>query len=711
MRPEYPPLMKLVVRFLLRLLYGFRAYNEEILNTPGPVLLIPNHASWIDFLFIGVCLERDWKFVTSSVTAQTSWIHRRIMVSGRTFPVDVASPYAAKRMAEYLAKGGRLVLFAEGRMSTTGSLMKLFEGTGFLLNKTDAKIITAYLRGVQRIPWVRQPGWTRWFARTSAHFSDLLTPPKFGGGASEARQKVTRWLREQMVDQQFQVEMEFGPRTVLAAVLETAKRRPNFPVMEDVTHQILTFRWVILGAKLLGPKMAAPLGNTPRVGVLLPNLNATPLVLLALWSIGKIPAILNFSTGPTTLAACAQLAGLRQVITSRAFLEKARLDVRQLRENGVELVYLEDLRATISAWNKIAALFPPASPPTPPHLDESSIAVVLFTSGSEGIPKGVELTHRNILANIRQVLAVTDIMDTDRLFNALPVFHSFGLTIGTLLPMVRGLFVFNYPSPLHYRIVPAVLYDRNCTILIATNTFLNGYARRANPYDFRSLRYLFAGAEKVQESTATTWARVFGLRILEGYGATECGPCISLNTPFDPRFGSAGKLLPAMEYKLEPLEGVPEGGRLLVRGPNVMHGYLNPDANAKFKALAGWYDTGDIARVDQEGFIYLLGRLKRFAKISGEMVSLGAVEEALTGAFADFGQRCEVAVISQPDADKGEALIAVSNEKRITAEMIRSLLRGKGISNLCVPREIRYVKEIPKLGTGKTDYQRLLKSL
>lgn len=703
--------MKFLVRFLLRLLYGFRAYNQEILNTPGPVLLIPNHVSWIDFLFIGVCLEDDWKFVTSSVTAQTSWIHRRIMVSGRTFPIDVASPYAAKRMAEHLAKGGRLVLFAEGRMTTTGSLMKLFEGTGFLLNKTDAKIITAYLRGVQRIPWVRQPGWTRWFARTSAHFSDLLTPPKFGGGASESRQKVTRWLRAQLVDQQFRVEMDFGPRTVLSAVLATARARPNFEVMEDITHQTLTFHWLLLGVKLLGPKMAAQLGNTPRVGVLLPNLNATPVLLLALWSIGKIPAILNFSTGPATLAACAQLAGLRQVITSRAFLEKARLDVRPLREKGVELVYLEDLRATISRWNKIAALFPPAAPPTPPDLKDSTVAVVLFTSGSEGIPKGVELTHRNILANIRQVLAVTDIMDTDRLFNALPVFHSFGLTVGTLLPLVRGLYVFHYPSPLHYRVVPAVLYDRNCSILIATNTFLNGYARRANPYDFRSLRYLFAGAEKVQESTATTWARSFGLRILEGYGATECGPCISLNTPFDPRFGSAGKLLPGMEHRIEPLEGIPEGGRLLVRGPNVMRGYLNPDANAQFKALEGWYDTGDIARVDEEGFIYLLGRLKRFAKISGEMVSLGAIEEALAGAFTALGQRCEVVVISQPDPDKGETLIAVANEQRITLEMIRSLLRGKGMSNLCVPRELRYAKEIPKLGTGKTNYQQLLKNL
>src|SRR6185503_11727728 len=245
-------------------------------------------------------------------------------------------------------------------------------------------------------------------------------------------------------------------------------------------------------------------------------------------------------------------------------------------------------------------------------------AAILFTSGSEGVPKGVELTHGNILANIRQMLAISDLQDGDRFFNALPLFHSFGLTIGTLFPLVRGCSSVLYPSPLHYRVVPTAFYHRDCTIMLGTNTFLNGYARKAHAQDWRSLRYMFAGAEKLQEATATTWAQRFGVRALEGYGATECGPCISVNTPLAPKHGTAGKLLPAIEYRLEPVEGVPEGGRLFVRGPNVMRGYLNAEANAAFLALEGWYDTGDIARVDAEGFLFILGRLKRFAKISGE---------------------------------------------------------------------------------------------
>src|SRR5208282_1214848 len=207
-----------------------------------------------------------------------------------------------------------------------------------------------------------------------------------------------------------------------------------------------------------------------------------------------------------------------------------------------------------------------------------------------------------------------------------------------------------YPSPLHYRVVPSLLYDLDATIFFGTNTFLNGYARKANPYDFRTLRLLIAAAEKLQEVTANAWARQYGVRVLEGFGATECSPAITLNTGLWARFGSAGRFLPGIEYKFEPVEGVSEGGRLWVRGPNVMRGYLNPGPTAAPDAQAGWYDTGDIARVDEDGFLYILGRLKRFAKVSGEMVSLTAAEEALAGAFPQYGLRFQIAVLSRHDA-------------------------------------------------------------
>jgi acyl-[acyl-carrier-protein]-phospholipid O-acyltransferase/long-chain-fatty-acid--[acyl-carrier-protein] ligase len=712
-------LMRTILRFILRLLYRYRAFNEQVVNTPGPVLLIPNHVSWLDWLFIGVCLDENWKFVTSSVTAQISWVHRFVMANRLTFPIDTNSPYAVKRMAEFLESGGRLVLFAEGRISLTGSLMKLFDGTGFLLFKTHAKVITCYLRGAHRIPWVRHKGWTKWFPEVSVHFSELLLAPKLKDiSTTEARKRLTYWLLDQMRRQQFEVEMNCGPATVLEGIGQMAATRPGAIILEDAARQQLTYRRLMVGVRLLAQQWRHKLGPIAdeRVGVLLPNVNATPVTVLSLWMAGKVPAILNFSTGTATMLTCAQLAKLKRIVTSRAFEERAHLNFKPFRDAGIEILYLEDIRSGIGRAAQLGcllrqALFPRSTQRAAKAVqaDSERVAVVLFTSGSEGIPKGVELTHRNLRANVQQMISVIDIEDHDRLFNSLPLFHSFGLTVGTLLPLVRGIYVFLYPSPLHYRLVPVVVYDRACTIMLGTNTFLNGYARKAHPYDFRSLRLLFAGAEKLQEATANTWARRFGVRVLEGYGATECSPCITVNTPMQPCFGAAGRFLPDIEYKLQPVEGVSEGGRLLVRGPNVMRGYLNPDANAKFQALGGWYDTGDVVNVDAEGFVHILGRLKRFAKVSGEMVSLAAVEEALAGAFPEYGFRCEIAIITKPDEDRGEALVAVANEPKLKLEQIRAALKEKGFSGLAAPRELRYLREIPKLGTGKVNHRELEK--
>ena len=751
-------MLRRLFHLLFRLCFRFRAYGTESLKTPGPVLLVPNHVSWLDFLFLWVVLDLDWRFVVSSIAARYSWLHRKIMLNRRTFPIDPASPYAVRHMAEHLQKRGRLVLFAEGQITRTGTLMKLFDGTGFLLHKTHAKVVTCYLRGANRLRWSRQPGWRRWWPEITAHFSPVLTAPACEGlSTAQARTQLTTWLRDQMVEQQFATEMESGAATVPEAIVESARQQPDRVVLEDATMTGMPYRRLLIGAELLGNALTARLApGVGRVGVLLPNVNAMPVVLLGLWAHGKVPAVLNFSTGTPTMLTCAQLAGLKQIVTSRAFLERARLKLDALTEAGIELLYLEDLRSRIGGGAKLAAVLRmrfaprsllrhawsrgeaphgevaqpasgighpasgiqnPESGSLPPDLRSriSNLkswigdlpAVILFTSGSEGVPKGVELTHRNLLANIRQMLAVIDVTDADRIFNALPTFHSFGLTVGTLLGLVRGLYVFLYPSPLHFRLIPNVLYDRNCTVFLGTNTFLNGYARRAHPYDFRCLRYLFAGAEKVQDETARVWAQRFGVRILEGYGATECSPAISVNLPMAPKHGTAGRLLPGMELRLEAVEGVADAGRLFVRGPNVMRGYLNAEADAQFQALGGWYDTGDIVSVDAYGFITIRGRMKRFAKVSGEMVSLTAVEDALAGAFPHYGQRCEVAILARPDEDKGEVLLAVTNEPKLRLDEVRSAIKAKGLTNLCVPREVTFVKEIPKLGTGKVNHREL----
>jgi acyl-[acyl-carrier-protein]-phospholipid O-acyltransferase/long-chain-fatty-acid--[acyl-carrier-protein] ligase len=707
--------MRILLRWLVRLLYRFRAYNVAVLDTPGPVLLLPNHVSWWDWLLIGVCLEDDWRFVTSSTTADISWLHKRVMINRRTFPVDMNSPFAVKRMAEYLQHGGRLVLFPEGRISTTGSLMKLFDGTGFLIFKTRAKVITAFICGAERLPFSRTPGKKRCFPRLSVHFSNVLPTPNLEHtSATAARARLTDWLRDQMIRQRFETEMEFGPATLPEAITETARQRPRQVILQDFTMQELTYRRLLAGVDLLASQWRTLLSDPgSRVGVLLPNVNAMPIAILSLWAAGKVPAVLNYSSGPSSLLACAKLAGLKHLITSKAFIERIKLDLGPLKDAGIEMLFLEEVRARITRIQSILAFVRQSLRPRLSALNNqlstNDPAVVLFTSGSEGEPKGVELTHRNLLANIRQMLSVIDLMDTDRVFNALPLFHSFGLNVGLLLPLVRGVFTLLYPSPLHFRVVPSAFYNLDCTIFFGTNTFLNGYARKAHPYDFRTLRYLFAAAEKVQDATTALWMQKFGVRILEGYGATECSPCLSVNLPMRPRHGSAGRFLPGIESKLEPVEGVTEGGRLFVRGPNIMRGYLNEEANAKFQALGGWYDTGDIVNLDSDGFVFILGRLKRFAKVSGEMVSLAAVEDALAGAFPQYGLRFAVALVARPDAAKGEKLIAVTNEPKLTLEQVRAAINARGLSNLAVPREIKAIRDLPRLSTGKVNHRELEK--
>ncbi len=705
-------LVRRVLRWLLKWAYGFEAYGEEVAEVSGPVLLIPNHVSWVDWVFVGACLDDDWRFVTSSVVAETSFVHRWVMRNRRTFPIDIHSPYGARHMADYLKGGGRLVLFAEGRMSVTGTLMKLFEGTGFLLFKTDSKVITCYLRGANRLPWTRHAGWYRWFPKVTLHFSPIQTPPELGHVTTwRARKELTQWVYDRMVAQQFEVEMASSAPTVPEAVVDMAVQRPKHLVVEDMNNAPLSYRRLLAGADLLRQQWRWWLPQSlERVGVMLPNTRGTPVVLLSLWLEGRVPAILNFATGMATLLNSAKLAGLSYIITSREFVARAKLDLKPLEEMPLHLVFIEDVRERIpqvSQWGTFLKVWLNPRAVLQSAYKPEQTAVLLFTSGSEGQPKGVALSHRNLLANIRQMLAVVPVRDTERLFNALPLFHSFGLTLGTLLPLVRGLYTFLYPSPLHYRVIPNIVYSLDCTIMMGTNTFLNGYARKAHPYDFRSLQYLFAGAEKLQEGTFQKWVRQFGVRTLEGYGATECSPVISVNTPITPKIDSAGRLLPGMDYRVEPVEGVEDAGRLLVRGPNVMQGYLNPEADQKFQALDGWYDTGDIASVDDQGFFHILGRLKRFAKISGEMVSLAAIEEALDGAFPQYGFRLTIAIVTRHDEHKGEVLAAVANDSRLSLGEIRDVIKSKGFSNLCVPREVEFVRDIPRLSTGKIDHRAL----
>jgi acyl-[acyl-carrier-protein]-phospholipid O-acyltransferase/long-chain-fatty-acid--[acyl-carrier-protein] ligase len=397
---------------------------------------------------------------------------------------------------------------------------------------------------------------------------------------------------------------------------------------------------------------------------------------------------------------------VRVIVTSRAFILKGSLEklIEGLAAGDGTLrpriVYLEDIRREIGLVAKLRGMAQGGRPLLRGAGPDDPAAIV-FTSGSEGTPKGVVISHRAMLANIAQVAARIDYGRSDHIFNVLPLFHSFGLTCGLVLPLVYGVPVFMYPSPLHYKTIPELIYRTNATVVIGTDTFLAGYARTANPYDFRSLRYVVAGGEPVKAATRALYLEKFGIRLLEGYGVTETAPVLALNTPMFNRFGTVGRLLPGIEARLDPVPGIAEGGRLVVRGPNVMLGYLRAERPGIIDPPpGGWHDTGDIVTIDADGFLTIRGRAKRFAKLGGEMISLAAVD-ALA---ADLWPDAVSVAAGVPDARKGERVILLTEQPDAERSRFLDFARSHGATELMVPAEIRVISAVPLLGSGKVDF-------
>jgi acyl-[acyl-carrier-protein]-phospholipid O-acyltransferase/long-chain-fatty-acid--[acyl-carrier-protein] ligase len=411
--------------------------------------------------------------------------------------------------------------------------------------------------------------------------------------------------------------------------------------------------------------------------------------------------MMNYTAGPASATAAVKTAAIRTVVSSRAFVEKAGIAdiIEAIEKGGAKLVWLEDVRASIGTLEKFSAAllwrFALA------RQDGGKPAVILFTSGSEGVPKAVVLSGRSLLANVAQAEARITFSPTDRLLNVLPVFHSFGLTGGTVLPLVNGVFLYLYPSPLHYKIIPQIARKVRPTVMFGTDTFLTAYARTAKDGDFSSLRFVVAGAEAVRPDTRKTWRERFGAEIIEGFGLTEAAPVVAVNTASHNRDGTVGRLLPGMRMRLEPVEGISEGGRLWLSGPNLMRGYMTLERPGELQPLEGeWLDSGDIVSLDREGYITIRGRAKRFAKIAGEMISLGAVEMMVKALWPEDNH----AAVSVPDKRRGERIVLVTTCDEADPESLRRYGREAGASEIMVPDDIVKVTEIPMLGTGKTDY-------
>ncbi|HVC55765.1 MAG TPA: acyl-[ACP]--phospholipid O-acyltransferase [Stellaceae bacterium] len=703
--------LRLLARIVLRLAYRVELRGLENLAAAGErVVIVPNHVSYLDGPLIAAFLPGNPIFAIDTAQAARWWV-RLLLAGADIFAMDPARPMAAKTLIKALRAGRHCVIFPEGRLNVTGgALMKIYDGPAVIADKGGAMVLPVRIDGAEATPFSRLAAARggrlrrRWFPKLTIALQEprrLAIPPELRGRVR--RHRAGLMLYDMMSEM---MARRPSPPTLFAALLAArAAHGGRHPMLADPTAGPLGYDRVVAVSLVLGRRLARLTRPGEAVGLMVPNSIGAAAAFLALQATGRVPAMLNFTAGADAVLSACRTARLRIVVTSRRFIELARLEgVAARLAEAVEIVWLEDLRGQLGLADKLYGLVAPRFAARRHHrlgILAADPAVILFTSGSEGPPKGVVLSHANLLANCRQLAARVDFSPADHLLNVLPMFHSFGLTAGFLLPLLSGVRIFLYPSPLHYRIVPELAYGIGASLLFGTDTFLAGYARVANPYDFYALRYVFAGAEPVREETRRAWAERFGKRILEGYGVTECSPVVAVNTAMHFKAATVGRLLPLIEYRLDPVAGFAEGGRLLLRGPNVMAGYLRAEQPGMLlPPEAGWDDTGDIVRIDADGFVTIVGRVKRFAKIAGEMVAMALAERIATAAYPDDRH----AVVALPDVRRGERLVLVSEAPAIRRDLLIAAAHREGAPEIAIPREVVAVAALPLLGSGKTDY-------
>ena len=702
-----------VYRFVLwwyfRIFHRLQIAGLEHYRVAGDrVVIVANHQSYLDACVIIACLPDSPTFAIHTAQA-TRWFVRPFLRTVPAFPVDVQSPYAVKHMIEAVRDQGRkLMIFPEGRITVTGALMKVYEGAAMVADKAHAQVVVISIDGLQFSRFGRMRGRLRrrWFPPVKVNIRPpvTLSPPESGALSTRRRREVVgRLLHDLMVDAAFRSKET--RKSLFSAMLDArAVHGRRAMILEDIQRAPISYDRLLLGAVALGRALSTAAPGEVYIGVMMPNAVASVALFFGMQAFGLVPCLLNVSGGEANILSACRAAGVRFVVSSRTFVEKARLGpVVERLAAQMQFIWLEDVRSAIGWQAKLRAKTDGWRAGRLPGtgVDPNAAAVVLFTSGSESRPKGVVLSHRSVLANCAQLSSVIDFHSGDIAFNAMPMFHAFGLTGGTIVPLISGVRTFHYPSPLHYRVVPALIYDTDATICFSTDTFLNGWARYAHSYDFYAMRYIFAGAEKVREETRHLFADRFGVRILEGYGATETAPVLTMNTALECRAGTVGRFLPGIEWRVELVAGVTAGGRLFVRGENVMLGYVRDEAPGRlYPPEDGWYDTGDIVSVDADGFVTLIGRVKRFAKIGGEMVSMTAAESLLMARWPDAVH----AVLGVADARKGEALLVVTTSPQVQIPELLAFARAKGVAEIMVPRAVLVVPKIPMLATGKIDY-------
>ncbi len=696
--------MRAFLRFLLGMLFRVRVTGHASQLGRGRPLVVANHDSLLDALLVALFLPGKPLIVLPRVLSghRLGRLVRRVADCAE---LGVTGDYTVRGLVQVVRSGRPVVVFPQDRLSTTGNTMKVYGAAALIAARADADIVPLRIEGTLYSHWADTSA--RWPRKLFPRFTLAVQPstrfpPRTGAGGVRRKQLADDLLR---ILQQSMVNA--APRRALFdALLDAAElfgRRTR--IIEDLRRQVNTYGDLVKGSLALGRLTARFTEPGERVGVMLPNLGATVCLVFGLTSRGRVAAMLNYSSGIEALRTACVAGSLRTVITSRAFIQAAHLDHLMTALEGRRIVYLEDLRETLTLADKlwiIKALLRPRA--ALPAQDPASPAIVLFTSGSEARPKGVVISHDTMLGVMTQLRAVIDFGPDDKYLNALPMYHTFGLIACTLMPLLTGTRLFLYTNPLHYKIVPEYAYTRDCTYIFGTSTFLGNYARQAHPYDFYRARFVISGGEKLNPEVSKLWFNKFGLRVYEGYGATECGPAMSLNTALAFRAGTVGRFLSGIEYRIIPVPGIEQGGVLHVRGPNLMLGYMFSDApgvlqTPRSELGAGWYNTGDVVSVDDDGFVTIHGRVKRFAKIAGEMVSLERVEHIAYHASPEFKHAALVEM-----TNTGESTVLLTTDPALDRITLLHAARQLNTQDLAVARRVVKVDTLPLLGSGKVDY-------
>lgn len=719
-------LIRFLAMMLTRSVYAIRRIGLENLPREGGGLLVANHVAATDALLVLASQQRRIRFLMEREIYERQPLLRlfRLMgvipVSENDSPKEIVR--ALRQAREEMDRGYLVCIFAEGALTRTGQMRPFKAGLEHIMKGSDHPVIPVYLGGL----------WGSRFSRYRTRLEGLRAPLRWRypvtmvvGTPMPASSKAWEVQSAVRAIASAHFDAQRGPqRSVGYAFICSARRHFRRHAIDDTNGRSMTHGQVLIHSLVMARLLRRLLPCDERhIGVVLPPSVGAAIVNAGIVLAGKVPVNLNFTTSSATFAASMKQAGIRTVITAGRVMEK----VTHLHwPEGVLLA--ESLKEQVTFAGKLVAVAQALVCPArwlAPRMQENGddMLTIMFSSGTTGEPKGVVLTHHNILSNIE---GITDVFRPDpsvHLCATLPVFHSFGFTAGLWFPLLGGFQASYHSSPLDTAQVVDLIRTRRCNVLFSTSTFLSSYARKADPGDLASLKYVVLGAEKMKRHVADYFESKFGVRPLEGYGTTELSPVVSLNLPDTPaseglagqtsrREGSIGQPLPGIAVEIADIETgerLPPGheGMLLVRGPNVMRGYLNQPEQTATVIHNGWYTTGDIAKIDEEGFIFITDRLLRFSKIAGEMVPHMAAEEALASGLKVV--ELSIAVTAVPDEKKGERLVLLYTDAAGDPALLKKLLDQSNLPNLWRPSEKYFLKvdKIPVTSTGKLDVRKI----